>query len=407
MIDPIRPKGIQPSVPTRAAPTRELVAPTPPPPQAPVTLPRDVSFVKSRGLPANFDLPDLPFKRPAPIVVPEPPGQPPAAPTRPRGAGPLVRPPLPQPLTHRAPIVAPPAPLPAPAAPVGAPPAPTAPKPPAQPVRPAPLGPLPIDANRFMHIAGAAQRADMGGLIDRAVAEWTKRAPASAAELPLATAPHEDDDPRASARETLSAAVALASQGYPESPKLLAFLAGETSPERSVQVAAAKLANRLGGHTEAEHVLVRAAERAENPGDALATARRAQQMGYPMTARFAYGQAAARSGTWSDALAVAKEASAAGLRYEGSEADFAGWKVRLDEHYRNMEGPSYGPDFSRSASPYRQQELATLRNLDPYVAAMKHADRASYPTIARAAAQAREYRTASVLFAHGRTVGPA
>ncbi|MDB5096603.1 MAG: hypothetical protein JWM80_1024 [Cyanobacteria bacterium RYN_339] len=267
------------------------------------------------------------------------------------------------------------------------------------------LGPLPftqdpppdrITLRGWRNIVVATHQAGMGGLLDAVARDLAAHAPDSLEALPIAL-DQQPQQSRTTARMALNAAQRTNALQYDESTRKLALLAGETAGDRPAAIAALKLADRLGGKTEAEHIAFRLAQRATTSEDALATARRALAMGYPDAAKFAFFRAAQLSPDAPGALASAREASQAGLKYEGQEEAFDAWKGRLDHQFARMEGPTIGPGQEGSGSPYRQLPLAKARYIHPYMAAMLKADRAEYPRIAAAAEAAGERQAAALI----------
>jgi hypothetical protein len=279
------------------------------------------------------------------------------------------------------------------------------------------LPPLPFDRAPASPVAGgtpealslrdwrnvvvATHQAGMGGLLDSVARDLALRAPGNLEDLPIAFDQRSSVN-RATSRWTLNVAQRTNGLGFQESTKQLALLAGETSTDRPSSIAAFKLAHRLGGHTEAEHILFRTAQRAQNEGDALATARRALENGYPDAAKFAYYKAASLAPNANDSLAAAREASAHGLKFEQGEDAFEAWKRRQHDQFTRMEGPNVGPGAVESQSPYRQLPLAKARYINPYLAAMLKADRADFPRIAQAADAAGEHQTAVLITSRAR-----
>jgi hypothetical protein len=263
------------------------------------------------------------------------------------------------------------------------------------------LGPLPFDPagpppdritlRGWRNIVVATHQAGLGGLLDAVARDLAARAPQDLEALPIAVDQHPPQ-PQATARLALNVAQRTGALGYDDSTRKLALLAGETATDRPAAIAAFKLADRLGGRTEAEHIAFRLAQRATSADDALATARRARAMGYPDAAKFAYFRAAQLAPDAAGALAAAREASAAGLRYEGQELAFEAWKTRLDRQFARLEDPGQA-----SNSPFRQLPLAKARYIHPYLAAMLKADRAQYPRIAAAALAAGEPQAAELI----------
>lgn len=265
------------------------------------------------------------------------------------------------------------------------------------------LGPLPFDPagpppdritlRGWRNVVVATHQAGMGGLLDAVARDLAARAPQDLEALPIAMDQHPPQ-PQATARLALNMAQRTGALGYDDSTRKLALLAGETATDRAAGIAAFKLADRLGGRVEAEHVAFRLAQRATSSDDALATGRRALAMGYPDAAKFAYFRAAQLAPDAASALAAAREASGAGLRYEGQEEAFDAWKGRLDRQFTRLEDPTNG---AASHSPFRQLPLAKARYIHPYLAAMLKADRAAYPQIANAAAAAGETQAAELI----------
>lgn len=308
-------------------------------------------------------------------------------------------------------------------------PPPTPPPPPPLPIPPAPaalsvgdtarftsrrsgmpeLGPLPFEAGGapsdadLQDLAVATRQAGFGGLLDRVVAGVASQNPDRADGLPVLF-----DAPagfRAAPRRTLDVARGLAAAGQRDGARGVAALAAETAGagDRPLYVAAALLADRNGGRTEASHALFRAAERTQDPADALATARRSLAMGYPENARHAYWRAAQLAPDAAGALAAAREATARGLSFEAGEPAAQRWREGQDRFYRAMEGPAAGPTFD-SASPYGPRALPRTAFMNPYLVAVRRAAPVDLGTVARAATLAGEGATAALAWRRVREI---
>lgn len=199
-----------------------------------------------------------------------------------------------------------------------------------------------------------------------------------------------------SPRKTLEVAQAARALGRDEATTSLAATAGDKASDRATLIAAGKLADRLGGRTEAEHVLFREAQRAKDQTDALATARRANSAGYPDAAKYAYFKAAQLAPNAPMALAAAREATQSGLRYDADEPAFTAWRDRLDARYVQREQAAGVPDAA-SKSPFRAVGLSRPRYINPYMAALHKAEPQHLRAIGRAATLGGEAQAAAMV----------